>query len=192
MVRRGSTVRVRQRVSRVPQSGAFSFRSKRRVLERGRAWKALWKIQVSEPSHAGLRGSVLQPVVVVLLRVHLQEVAMIRRQALKAHRIAYRRQTEEVAEEKSHSSQVIRPQPHLADALDVHGATLLRHARPSRGTALAPASGSSGGPASSPTSWTSNSASTASRGLRARNPDRFCALGRTPDGSCAPSRHQVA
>jgi len=33
----------------------------------------------------------------------------------------------------------------LCDALDVHGATLLRHAR---GTALAPASGSSGGPAS--------------------------------------------
>ena len=62
----------------------------------------MWKIQVSEPSPRRPPRERAQPVVAVLLRVHLQEVAMMGRQALKAHRIAFadRRQTEEVAEER--------------------------------------------------------------------------------------------
>jgi hypothetical protein len=59
MARRGSTVRVRQRLCEGPAKRGFFFRSKRRVFEAGVHGKRCGKSRFRSLSHAGLRGSVL-------------------------------------------------------------------------------------------------------------------------------------
>src|SRR5438034_1716391 len=46
MVRRGSTVRVRQRALQKPRITGLSFRVDLQVLERGQVWSPLWSLQV--------------------------------------------------------------------------------------------------------------------------------------------------
>src|ERR1700756_4506986 len=49
MVRRGSTVRVRQRALQRPRTAGLFLSDEAARLQHARAWKALWKIQLSEP-----------------------------------------------------------------------------------------------------------------------------------------------